>query len=76
MTVLGFKKVNFKAQNGDQITGMSYWLSEPIMEYGEGVQVVKVFISSSRSLSFTPSVGDEVNVVYNRYGKVADFLGV
>ena len=72
-TCIGIRNVDFKGNDGNQVSGMNLWLSytDP---YIDGVGVEKVFIPSSRvsKLSFLPTVGSVCELFYNKYGKVQD----
>lgn len=72
MTVIGRRKVEFTAQDGNQIQGVSLYVSYPITKNGEGMAAEKIFLSAKKleNLDFLPEIGDEINVQYNRYGKV------
>lgn len=73
--LIGIREVDFKGSDGKQIEGFNLWLSYED-EHIDGVGVEKVFIPKSRVVEFTcmPDLGDEVEIRYNRYGKVADFV--
>ena len=72
-TCIGIRSVDFKAQDGNQISGLNIWLTYED-EHIQGVGAEKVFIPSSRvpKLSFMPSVGCTCELFYNKYGKVQD----
>lgn len=69
--VVGFKKVDFKDKDGKQIKGFSLHLARPFdADNAAGTEVRKEFISS-QYVSYVPSVGDHVKLIYNRYGKIS-----
>lgn len=72
MKVIGIRKVEFDAQDGKHISGVSLFCSYPITKNGEGVGVDKIFLSDNKlgQCGYYPELGDEINVQYNRYGKV------
>lgn len=72
MKVIGRRKVSFKAQDGSQIEGLSLFCAYPITKDGDGVGVEKIFLSANKlsQLDFMPELDDEINVQYNRFGKV------
>lgn len=72
MKIIGKRTVSFDAQDGKHISGVSLFCSYPITKNGEGVGVEKIFLSDSKLAycGYFPELGDEINVQYNRYGKV------
>lgn len=72
MKVVGIRNVDFTAQDGNKISGMSIYCSYEITKNGEGYAVEKIFLSDRKmnDCGYVPSVGDEVNITYNRFGKV------
>lgn len=78
MKVIGFRNVDFTGKDGRPVRGMSLYLSQPITKNGCGESVEKVFIPE-RFLNGTvavPALGDEVEPVYNKFGKVVDIQPV
>ncbi len=74
--VVGFRPVNFKDKQSDKnVTGYTLYLSRnPDLESSseekvEGQIVDKLFISSEY-VKYTPELGDEIVLLYNKYGKV------
>lgn len=78
MKVIGFRYVDFTGQDGRPVRGMSLYLSQQISKNGSGEAAEKVFLSERllNVLSVTPALGDEVEPVYNRFGKVVDIRPV
>lgn len=76
--VIGYRNVNFKGQDGNDVTGVSYYLTQPIDKNGEGLSTEKVFLSTAKVAEngYRPQLGDRVEVQYNRYGKVAAIVKV
>lgn len=77
MKVLGFRRVDFAGKDGKQITGYSVFCSELIKpEFGAGVSVEKVFLSDRRlgQMGYMPCIGDDLQVNYNRYGKLSSVV--
>ena len=72
MKVIGIRYVDFNAQDGKHVTGVSLFCSYPITKNGSGVGVEKFFLSDAKLgyCGYKPEIGDEINVQYNRYGKV------
>ncbi len=74
MTVIGFRKSNFKGNDGKDVSGMNIYVTYPIAEEkGSGVACDRLFMTMDKLLTvgYNPAVGDEVRVEYNRYGKPA-----
>lgn len=71
MKVVGFKGLDFKTKDGQQISGVKLFL-----EYQEdktnGVCTDSAFLSDRRleECDYIPAVGDEIELMYNRYGKI------
>ena len=75
MTLVGYRNVSFTRKDGTEVKGTSFYFSYPIDEKsGQGCAMDKAFFSPQRieRLSCQPTVGDEVEVIYNRYGKPED----
>lgn len=74
MEVRGIKSIKFVSKEGNDISGNSLYLSYPLdpANGGQGEGFEKVFLSSAKmaALPFKPSIGDEVELFYNRFGKV------
>ena len=72
MKVIGIRNVSFDAQDGKHISGVSLFCSYPITKNGFGVGVDKIFLSDAKLgyCGYMPELGDEINVTYNRFGKV------
>lgn len=69
-TVLGIQKVDFKAQDGNQIKGTKLYLSFE-KDHVDGKACEAVFVKDSISLVGI-EVGDFIVLSYNKYGKVSD----
>lgn len=76
-TVVGISESNFTTKEGTEVSGMRIFLTEKIApERGEGVSVDSVFVSKAKyeALEASLSVGDEVIVYYNKYGRVQNIV--
>lgn len=74
----GYEDVDFE-KDGTRIRGKRYYLSEEIpIGRGVGRKTDKIFLSETKlaQLGFTPAVGDNVVVYYNRYGNVSHIAQV
>lgn len=69
--VVGYRKVNFKDEkSGQQVEGYTLYLQRsPVDKEIEGLECCKIFISS-RYVAYEPVVGDRIQLIYNRYGKI------
>lgn len=68
MKVVGMRKINFKAENGDQISGTRiYCTFEDDHIDGVGTEA---FFLSDKKMDVPVYVGDEIAISYNKYGKV------
>lgn len=73
-TIIGFRKVDFKDDHtGKSITGYSLFVSRPGGSSMVGDEAQKIFISDQK-ISYVPQLGDEIQLVYNKYGKVSDVI--
>lgn len=67
--VLGKRPVSFTAKDGKEITGTTLYLGYEA-EGVEGMVTDKVFISAAKMPKNDIVVGSEVDISFNRYGKV------
>lgn len=74
---VGTRAVEFKGSDGNQVNGLNIFATYEDPQI-EGMGVDKFFIASSRmpKLSFIPAVGAYFEVIFNRYGKIADICRV
>lgn len=70
MKLVGYRKTSFQPKDStDQINGYNLYLTyadEKVV--GEACE--RVFLTSAKMEGYKPEVGDNLSVVYNRYGKV------
>lgn len=74
MEIIGKRPSGFTTKDGTNIEGVTMYLAEVMHSPGaEGKSAERVFLSKQKlaSLDFIPAVGMEVDVFYNRFGKVA-----
>ena len=72
-TVAGWRRVDFTGQDKKVVRGRTYYLSKSInTKLGEGVEFDKAFFSDERlaAMSYQPAIGDQVEVLYNRFGRI------
>lgn len=74
-TIIGVNAISFKGKDGNLVEGSSIYVTSPLdpTKGGSGCSAEKFFLSKARlaELDFTPRVGDKIEVLFNRYGKVA-----
>ena len=71
--IVGVVEVDFKSDKGETISGKTVYYSEPLgPDRGEGYFAGKIFFSAAKlaALDFTPAVGQVVNFLYDRGGRV------
>lgn len=78
--IVGIREVQFTDKDsGREISGTSYYYTmEENSVSLEGVSTGKFFVSADYAdrLTYTPKLEDEVQLTYNRYGKVADIVSM
>ncbi len=73
-TLIGYKRSDFNSKDGTAITGYSLYIASPA--YGkdaDGQIVERQYMSDNRlnACGYKPQVGDNVEITFNRFGKVA-----
>ena len=74
-TLVGMRRVNFKGQDGKSVDGWNLFF-----EYEDpnitGFGTEKIFISAAKfnEVSFMPEMGNRCQLMYNKFGKVADIV--
>ncbi len=72
--IIGILPVTFTAKDGTLITGQKIYYTEPLnpAKGGQGCMADKFFMTDAKlsSTGTVLAVGDIVNLLYNRYGKV------
>lgn len=73
MIVLGFQRNDFETPDGKIITGYNFYLGQELSgPDADGQRVERIYLSDKRlseSNYKQPSVGDDVIINYNRFGK-------
>lgn len=71
-TIIGIRSSSFKGDQGDMITGKNIYYTYPL-DKGEGLGAERVFLTNDKLLKggYSPAVGDNVEIEYNRFGKCA-----
>lgn len=74
MKVVGFerKSYDFDGRDGRHVSGSGYtlYLTDATSENVTGVSTERIFLSDQKLRTYLPAVGDNVNLEYNKYGKV------
>jgi len=70
MKIIGIRPSSFTGDDKTQISGKNVYLTFPL-EKGEGLGAERIFLTDAKlkDWKYQPKVGDEVNVIYNRYGR-------
>lgn len=72
MTVIGTRKSSFDTKDtpSQRITGYNIYLTEPIdPKRGVGEACERIFLTEDKLNGFLPSIGDDIIVTYNKFGK-------
>lgn len=74
MKLIGFRCVNFVGKDGRPVCGVSMFVTRPITADGIGETALKVFVSQRvlDAADYEPCLGDDVDFLYNRFGKVTE----
>jgi hypothetical protein len=70
--IIGIITTSFKGKEGNTIEGKTIHITDPIApKRGEGVSSDKFFLTTAKlkGLDFTPAVGQEIKIYFNRFGK-------
>ena len=75
MKIIGIRSSSFTGNDGQQVSGMNIYMTQPL-EKGEGLEALRVFVTLDKVANwpYRPHVGDEVEVIYNRYGKCQEIV--
>lgn len=74
MKIIGIEQLSFKGNDGTQVEGETLYGTETIdPKRGTGERADHFFMSKAKlaALDFTPTLGQTVEVLYNKFGKVA-----
>lgn len=76
MTIVGIRRVDFKDQQGKHIDGYSLYYTMEADDVN-GLSAGKLFVPVERAASLKlPQPGENVEVMYDRYGKPVKFTVV
>ena len=71
--IVGIESIEFKTKDGETITGSRIHMTEDIPAgRGMGKTVDSFFLSTARlaQLDFMPAVGQNIEVLYSKFGKL------
>ena len=70
--VIGIAPSSFVGDKGEKISGFNVYLSFPLAS-GSGHGAERVYLTDRKveNSGYMPVVGDEVDLTYNKFGKVA-----
>lgn len=72
MKVIGFQEKSFKGDDGNIVEGMNIFCSyESDRISGVGAERIYCSMNKLNKSGYYPSLGDDIEVQYNRYGKIA-----
>lgn len=77
MKVIGFYEKSFTGRDGTLIEGVNIYYSYPL-KYGTGFGSAKIFVSSNRlsSFGYYPSIDDNIEFDFNRFGKITGIRSI
>lgn len=72
MKIIGIRPSSFIGEKKEQVSGQNIYVSFPL-DKGTGLGAERIFVTDEKLLKwpYSPTVGDEVTVSYNRWGKIA-----
>ena len=70
--VIGIRPSSFKGDDGQQVSGLNIYYTYPL-DKGSGEGAERVFLTDAKlqDCGYRPVVGDNVNLEYNRFGRVS-----
>ena len=72
MTVIGYRRSEFDTKDGKHISGVNIYCTYPIKsDQGEGEGVERYYFTDEKLArsGYSPTIGDEITVLWNQYGK-------
>lgn len=75
-TLVGYERSNFVTKDGKEITGCNLYIAQKINpKDGNGMRVDRVYLTDAKiessSLNLKDALNQEINISYNKWGKVA-----
>ena len=71
-TIIGIRPSSFKGDNGETVSGVNIYYTYPL-DKGTGLGAERVCMTDAKlaGCGYQPLPGDEVQLEYNRFGRVA-----
>lgn len=72
LTIVGYRDMTFKGNDGQEVSGRKFYFTRTDPKI-QGVETGSFFLSSNalNYVGYIPGVNEDVEVYYNRYGKVS-----
>ena len=70
LTIVGLRRTAFDTDDGKHISGISLFC-EYISDKIEGYGVEKLFVTDAKLNGLQLAIGDVIEPIYNRYGKIS-----
>lgn len=76
-TIIGIRPSSFKGDNGETVIGTNIYYTYPL-DSGVGLGAERIFMTAAKlaACGYQPALGDEVQLEYNRFGRVAKIYPV
>lgn len=69
--ILGVRSFDFTTKDGKHFSGTKYFFGEQIVNHGSGLSCDSFNLSDTYD-GYRPRVGEEVQLYYNKFGKVCE----
>ncbi len=69
--IVGIEKKNYKFDDGKTCDGLNLYLTQERNSV-DGYVCERVFVSEKKLGNYNPKLGDRIDVLYNRFGKVQE----
>ena len=75
MQIIGIRPSSFTGKDGTKVSGQNIYMTYPL-DKGEGYGAERVFVTNEKLAlwPYRPEVGDEVDVIYTRFGKCSEIV--
>lgn len=70
MKVIGYERKMLNFNDGRSVDGYFMYLSDDSRRSITGVMTERIYLSLNRACGYSPALGDEIKVFYNKFGKV------
>lgn len=77
--IIGYERADFVTKDAVKVTGVNLYVGRPVApNLGEGSVVERIYLSDRKieacGVELSGAVGKEIQVYYNRYGRVASVM--